>query len=135
MTAPNPRSALDARTALCFHVERHSPGASESERSTAMRIFWIFILVAIAVGCAPHSNTRQMTADAGALDAAKVLAIAREAVATNDTWVAQAEFETPKRQPNGSWSVLVWRLPKTPGVHRFISIDLKGRITDYGGGL
>jgi hypothetical protein len=29
---PNPRSALDARTALCLHVECHWPGASESER-------------------------------------------------------------------------------------------------------
>jgi 4-amino-4-deoxy-L-arabinose transferase-like glycosyltransferase len=28
----NPRSALDARTALCFHIESHWPGASESER-------------------------------------------------------------------------------------------------------
>jgi hypothetical protein len=26
----NPRSALDARTALCFHIEAHWPGASES---------------------------------------------------------------------------------------------------------
>jgi hypothetical protein len=29
---PNKRSALDARTARCFHMERHWPGASESER-------------------------------------------------------------------------------------------------------
>ena len=28
----NYRSALDARTALCFHIEAHWPGASESER-------------------------------------------------------------------------------------------------------
>jgi hypothetical protein len=26
----NPRSALDARTVLCFHIEAHWPGASES---------------------------------------------------------------------------------------------------------
>jgi hypothetical protein len=31
-TPPNRRSALDARTALCFHIKRHWPGASESER-------------------------------------------------------------------------------------------------------
>ena len=29
----NPRSALDARTVLCFHIQGHWPGASESERS------------------------------------------------------------------------------------------------------
>ena len=28
----NPRSALDARTALCFYFEHHWPGASETER-------------------------------------------------------------------------------------------------------
>ena len=32
MTA-NKCSALDARTALCLHIEDHWPGASESERS------------------------------------------------------------------------------------------------------
>jgi hypothetical protein len=29
---PNERSALDARTALCFHFGDYWPGASESER-------------------------------------------------------------------------------------------------------
>jgi hypothetical protein len=29
---PNLRSALDARTALCFHIQARCPGASESER-------------------------------------------------------------------------------------------------------
>jgi hypothetical protein len=64
-----------------------------------------------------------------------VLAIAREAAATNDTWVDRAEFETPERKPDGSWSVLVWRLPKTPGGYRFISIDETGRVTDYARGI
>jgi hypothetical protein len=32
LQAPNLRSALDARTALRFHVEAHRPGASESDR-------------------------------------------------------------------------------------------------------
>ena len=31
----NERSALDARTVLCFHIEAHWPGASESERWAA----------------------------------------------------------------------------------------------------
>ena len=30
---PNLRSALDAGTALCLHIEDHWPGASEGERS------------------------------------------------------------------------------------------------------
>jgi hypothetical protein len=32
---PNLHSALDARAALCFHIEAHWPGASESKRSAA----------------------------------------------------------------------------------------------------
>jgi hypothetical protein len=45
----------------------------------------------------------------------EVLAIARQTVATNYTWVDQAGFEALRRQADGSWSVLVWRLPKLPG--------------------
>jgi len=59
------------------------------------------------------------------------LAIARQAVATNDKWADRAEFQTPERQPDGSWSVLVWRLPNVPGGHRLIRIDEKGRVKDY----
>jgi len=105
-----------------------------------MRIFWHIVLVAVAMGCTQKPDSRSQSAvhavgEAGVLDEAKVLAIARQAVATNDTWVDQAEFETPKRQPVGSWGVLVWRLPKEPGGHRYISIDQKGRVTDYDRGL
>jgi hypothetical protein len=32
LSRPNPRCALDARMALCSHIEGHWPGASESER-------------------------------------------------------------------------------------------------------
>ena len=32
------RSALDARTALRFHIERHWPGASESDRYRDMKL-------------------------------------------------------------------------------------------------
>ncbi len=61
----------------------------------------------------------------------QVLKIARDAVAANDTWVENAELETPERMADGSWSVLVWRLPKTPGGHRLILIDEKGNVTAY----
>jgi len=33
---PNPRSALNTRTALCFRVEAHRPAASECERWAAL---------------------------------------------------------------------------------------------------
>ncbi len=68
------------------------------------------------------------------IDEAKVVEIARQAVATNDTWVDRAEFERPKRRADGSWSVLVWRLPKAPGGHRVVQIDEKGRVTAYSRG-
>ena len=59
-------------------------------------------------------------------------AIARQAVSENDTWVNQAEFDEPKRKNDGSgWSVLVWRLPKTPGGHRSTEIDPNGKVIAY----
>ena len=55
-TCANERSALDARTALCLHIEGHWPGASESGRSAAghaMRHSIIISLLTLAlVGCA-----------------------------------------------------------------------------------
>ena len=60
-----------------------------------------------------------------------IVEIARHAVATNDTWVAQAEFEKPRPEAYGRWSVLVWRLPETPGGFRLITIDSDGRVTGY----
>jgi hypothetical protein len=70
-------------------------------------------------------------ATTNALDAAQVLAIARAAVATNDTWIDRAEFGTPTQRTNGTWSVTVWRLPKQPGGHRLITVDANGKVTDY----
>jgi hypothetical protein len=101
-----------------------------------MRILWLIALATLAVGCAPKSSTStepvpSTVTAAGVLDEAKVLAIARQAVSTNDTWLDRAEFQTPERRPDGSWSVLVWRLPKVPGGHRLILIDEKGRVTAY----
>ena len=68
----------------------------------------------------------------GALNAKDIESIARQAVSENDTWVNQAEFDEPKRKNDGSgWSVLVWRLPKTPGGHRSIEIDPNGKVIAY----
>ncbi len=106
----------------------------------SMRILWIIGLVAVGVGCALQTRSRSGTLENVAgktevLDDAKLLAIARQAVATNDTWVDQAEFEAPKKQPAGSWTVLVWRLPKVPGGQRYVTIDQQGRVTQYGRGF
>lgn len=63
---------------------------------------------------------------------AQLLEIARKAVAQNETWVDQAEFQDPIRASDGSgWNVLVWRLPKTPGGFRLIRIDDRGQVTSY----
>jgi len=90
-----------------------------------MRYFAFILLVVFVSAC-----TR--TEAAPPLDAAKVVSIARQAVATNDTWLARAEFETPRHETNGSgWRVMVWRLPKSPGGHRLILIDESGKVTHY----
>jgi len=90
----------------------------------------------LVVGCGHHNDAATKTTPPGAgqattLSETQLLAIARQAVATNDTWLDRAEFETPRRQADGSWSVLVWRLPKTPGGHRVIHINDQGQVTSY----
>jgi hypothetical protein len=90
----------------------------------------------LVVGCGhcPDAVTKATPPVAGqttALRDTQVLAIARLAVATNDTWLDRAEFETPRRQADGSWSVLVWRLPKVPGGHRVINMNDKGQVMSY----
>ncbi len=96
----------------------------------------ILVLAALVTGCKPHvrelaAPSQVSTKGTLVLDEAKVLAVAREAVTTNDTWVDRAEFERPKQQADGTWSVLVWRVPKVPGGHRLITIDEAGKIKDY----
>ncbi len=78
-----------------------------------------------------HPTVTNDRKQAATLTESKVADIARQAVATNDTWWDRAEFERPKRSSDGSWSVLVWRLPKTPGGHRLILIDERGTIAAY----
>jgi hypothetical protein len=77
-----------------------------------------------------HKKTLK-TGATNMLDAVKVLAIARETVAKNDTWIEKSEFGAPQRREDGSWAVMVWRLPKTTGGHRLAIIDKDGKAIDY----
>lgn len=103
-----------------------------------MKKLMLFLIAGLGllVGCGHHlaavTNTPPpVVGQTTALSETQVLAIARQAVATNDTWLDRAEFEAPRRQTDGSWSVLVWRLPKVPGGHRIININDKGQVTSY----
>ena len=101
---------------------------------TIFRVF-LFLAVAVLAGCgrSPDTSTQAgvtRPSESGLLDEAKVIAIARQAVATNDTWVAQAEFETPRRDGAG-WTVFVWRVPRELGGHRVVLIDQAGIVTSY----
>jgi len=96
----------------------------------------LLLMSALVAGCgAPRSvesgSSPPAATKPGGLTQAEVLAIARQAVGTNDTWLDRAEFETPRKRSDGTWSVLVWRLPKTPGGHRVIIIDEKGQVKRY----
>lgn len=88
----------------------------------------------LVVGCGHHldavtKKTPRVAGQSTVLSEMQVLAIARQAVATNDTWLNRAEFENLRRQADGSWSVLISRLPKVPGGHRVININGKGWVT------
>jgi len=95
------------------------------------RALCAIMLLAAVVGCAETSPKPGVGGASASLDEAKVLKIAREAVAANDDWISRAEFETPVHRADGSWNVDVWRLPKTPGGDRLILINEKGEVTRY----
>ncbi len=44
------------------------------------------------------------------------------------------EFERPKRKAEGGWSVLVWKVPKTPKSALVISLDDAGQVTEVDSG-
>ena len=104
----------------------------------AMRGSLYIILVAVVVGCSPKSDTQRQAAPSTTnalvvLDEAGVIAIARHAVSTNDTWVDRATFEV-KRDGSG-WRVFVQRHPIEFGGDRVIQIDETGRVIAYLRGL
>jgi hypothetical protein len=95
-----------------------------------MRTALSILLLAIFAGCSQPTSTRVKADRPLTVEERRIVEIARSAVATNDTWVDRAEFEIPKRDGSG-WSVLVWRLPYTPGGHRLVLIDETGGVTRY----
>ena len=99
-----------------------------------MRIAFAISVSALMISCAQQSATRVKSSRPLTGEETHVIEVARQAVATNDTWVANAEFEAPRRDGRG-WSVLVWRLPYTPGGYRIIMIDENDRVTAYHRGL
>ncbi|MFA6544455.1 MAG: hypothetical protein WCS99_08520 [Limisphaerales bacterium] len=98
-----------------------------------MRAVFHILLVSVAVGCTPKSSTStqvvQTTNAVVILDEARAIAIARQAVSTNDTWVARATFEA--RRDGSGWSVSVERWPQEIGGHRLVKIDPNGKVTAY----
>jgi Tfp pilus assembly protein FimT len=96
-----------------------------------MRTFAIIMLAAAVMGCSPHASAPRSSGQSfeSVIDEARALAIARQAVATNDTWVDRAVFKATRE--GSGWSVWVWREPRTPGGDRTVLIDEKGKVTAY----
>jgi len=99
-----------------------------------MRIVLSVTILALMVSCATRPAGRVKATRPLTAEESRIIEIARRAVATNDTWVSEAEFELPQVDGRG-WSVLVWRLPYTPGGYRRVLIDENGRVTVYQRGL
>lgn len=95
-----------------------------------MRIVLFIALSVLLTACDRNRGSRVKAARPLSAEEARIVEVARQAVATNDTWVNRAEFETPQRDGSG-WSVYVTRLPATPGGHRIVLIDEIGRVTKY----
>jgi hypothetical protein len=96
-----------------------------------MRIPFSIAALVLLTACSQSSSPRIDASRPLTAEETRVVEIARQAVATNDTWVDRAEFQLPQQSPDGGWSVIVWRLPKTPGGFRDISMDTNGRVINY----
>jgi len=95
-----------------------------------MRTATSMLLLLALVGCSQSTSTRIRADRPLTSEEKRIVAIARSAVATNDTWVDRAEFEIPKRAGSG-WSVLVRRLPYAPGGHRVVFVDERDQVAGY----
>jgi len=96
----------------------------------------LLVLSVLGVGACSSGSLQEsavpaaQSAGPSTLTEPEVIAIARQAVSQNESWVERAEFEAPQRTSEG-WSVLVWRLPKAPGGHCLVQIDATGQVTRY----
>ena len=98
-----------------------------------MRITLSIAALALMMSCAQRSSVHVKATRPLTTEETRIIEIARQAVATNDTWVAKAEFDLPMRRDRG-WIVVVRRLPLTPGAYRWIEIDENKRVSAYYGG-
>jgi hypothetical protein len=99
-----------------------------------MRLAFLIAVFALMTSCSHREAVRVKADRSLTAEESRIIDIARQAVASNDTWIARAEFEAPKRHGRG-WSVMVWRLPYTPGGYRTVLIDENGKVTAYHRGL
>jgi len=95
-----------------------------------MRTALSILSLVVGAGCSQSISTRVKADRPLTAEERRIVEIARNAVATNDTWVDRAEFAIPKRH-GPDWSVRVWRLPYTPGGHRLVTIDEHERVSGY----
>ena len=104
-----------------------------------MQIAFLIAIFVMLLGCSgktvvpERENGIIVPRDLNA-DEARVIQIARQFVATNQNW-PDVEFERPKRREEGGWSILIWKLPKTPELDMFLTIDDRGRVTHGSIGL
>jgi hypothetical protein len=126
---PNPLVQRPRDSRYGSQIRCHRSRAAEHRR-WAMRVTFI-IACLVFVSCSHHSGGSAPSPHQQSAGDSRIIEIARQAVATNDTWVQSAEFEAPQQQADGSWSVTVWRLPKTPGGFREVTIDQNGTVTSY----
>jgi hypothetical protein len=69
----------------------------------------LLMMLTFLVACSHRPTARVKSERPLTAEESRIVEIARRAVATNDTWVKRAEFEIPRKEESGGWSVVVWR--------------------------
>ena len=66
----------------------------------------------------------------------RIAEIARKAVGANNSILAkQSEIGKPFKHADGSWAVVIWRLPAVPGGETYVDIDANGKVVSITGGM
>ena len=61
----------------------------------------------------------------------KVTEVARNEISKREIWTNDIDIVVSPKKSN-IWSVTVWRLPYTPGGHRYLKISEDYKVIDYG---
>jgi hypothetical protein len=98
--------------------------AGMSSPGNAARLFLVFFGGMVILGCVDSTAPNRNSSTGGGI----ALKAARQWVIDQGGDPSSSEFSA--ESDGAGWSVLIQRLPPTPGAHTFLRIDSKGKVIE-----